>query len=358
MAENNQNDSDQEKTEDPSQHRLDQARKEGNVAQSKDVTSLFVLIACISTTYLMGPSLLDSVFSIFRFFWSQSATFLVTEHNLREIFTKFIFSIAKIVLPIAAAGFFAGLLGSIVQIGLNFSTKPLEPKIDKLNPINGFKRLFSMNAVVEGAKTIFKLIAVILVTFLLVKDEVVNTPELAEFEAIQILAYMGDISFRLISGVGIALFVISLADLAWQKFQHFKKLKMTKQQAKQEHKEREGDPMVKARIKSIQREMARKRMMQDIETADVIVTNPTHIAVAIKYDAGKMAAPKVVAKGADHLALKIREIAKKFDVPIVENVLLARALHKSVKVGKYVPRALYQAVAEVLAYIYRLRGKI
>lgn len=358
MAEENQSGSDQEKTEDPSQHRLDKAREEGNVAQSKDLTSLMVLVACVSVAWLAGPLLLDDLFNVFRYFWSQSAVVFVTKDNMGELLLKFLYAIARIVLPIALAGFVAGILGSVLQIGFNISTKPLEPNPDKINPVKGLKRLFSMNAVVEGAKAIFKLAAVATVTFFIVQSELVNSAVMSEFESIQIITYMGSMSFRLVAGVGLALFVISVADYAWQKYQHFKKLKMTKEEAKREHKEREGDPLIKSRIRAVQKEMARKRMMLDVQTADVIVTNPTHIAVAIRYDAEKMAAPKVVAKGSDFIAMKIREIAKEHNVPIVENVPLARALHKSVKVGKYVPRALYQAVAEVLAYIYRLKGKI
>lgn len=244
-----------------------------------------------------------------------------------------------------------------MQFGFLFTWAPLEPELDRINPLNGFQRIFSLSSLLEGLKSVIKLSAVVGVTFMMLKSELLGSSSMSGMESGAFMAYMGSTAFRLVGGVCVGLFVVAALDFAHQKYRYRQSLMMSKQEVKQEQKQREGDPLLKARIRSLQREMARKRMMQDVPKADVIVTNPTHIAVALKYDAEKMAAPKVVAKGADLVAQRIKEVARKNGIPLVENVPLARALHKSVKVGGTVPRSLYQAVAEVLAYVYRLKGK-
>lgn len=343
-----------EKTEEPTQQRLEDSRKEGNVAQSKEITAFLVLLACVGTVYFGGSGLLDIYFNSFREFSNLAGTMQVNSNTIGKLMMLTLESIVKIVAPIACIGFVAGVAGTVVQVGVNFSWKPIEPNIEKLNPVSGFRRIFSMNSLVEGVKSVFKLIAVGSVAYFMAVDSVITAPVLIEFESVEIVNYMGIVGFRLIGAISLALFVIAGFDLGWQKFRHYKSLRMTKQEIKDELKNREGDPLLKARVRSIQRERAQRRMMEQVPKADVIVTNPTHIAVALKYDAENMDAPKIVAKGADYIALKIKEIARENNIPTVENVPLARALHKSVKVGQYIPRALYQSVAEVLAYIYRM----
>ena len=196
------------------------------------------------------------------------------------------------------------------------------------------------------------------ITYKLLAREVEATTATLDMDGPEFVSYMTSHGFKLMGGVCIGLFVVAALDFAYQKFKYRKSLMMTKAEVKQEHKQKEGDPLIKARIRSMQREMSRKRMMADVPKADVIVTNPTHYAVALRYDAEKMAAPKVVAKGADLVAQRIKEIARQNNIPMVENVPLARTLHKSVKVGGTVPKALYQAVAEVLAYVYRLKHRL
>lgn len=357
MAEKNQSESEDEKTEEPSQQRLEDFREEGQVAQSKELTSLIVLMATLAVMYGLGPLLLGDFTDFMRRIFSEAATSELTRERAGAILLLCLGESARLVLPIAVTGFIAGAVGSVVQFGLLFSWKPLEPNLDRLNPINGFQRIFSIPSMVEGIKSIIKLVAVSSVTYMLLKSEVGGFASVGDMESAQFLSYMSSSAFRLIGGVSIGLFVVAALDFGYQKFRYRQTLMMTKQEVKQEHKQREGDPLLKARIRSIQREMARKRMMKDIPKADVVVTNPTHIAVALRYDGEKMAAPKVVAKGSDLIAQRIKEIARANGVPLVENVPLARALHKSVKVGGTIPRALYQAVAEVLAFVYRLKGK-
>ncbi|MCO5142756.1 MAG: flagellar biosynthesis protein FlhB [Oligoflexia bacterium] len=357
MAENNSQDNDEDKTEEPTAQRLEDFRKEGQVAQSKEVTSLLVLLSSLGAMYALGPHLTSDYLDFMRKIFVEAAVTDIDVNKAGILLRDCLAISAKIVLPIAFAGFAAGIIGSIVQFGFVFTSKPLEPQLDRINPINGFKRIFSFSSLVEGFKSVLKLAAVIAVTYYLVESELIKSAGTAQMEESQLFSYMGSTAFRLIGSVCLGLIVVAALDLFYQKFRFWKNLMMTKQEVKQEHKQREGDPLLKARIRSIQRETARKRMMKDIPTADVIVTNPTHIAVALKYDAEKMAAPKVVAKGADLIAQRIKEIGRANGVPLVENVPLARALHKSVKIGGSVPRALYQAVAEVLAYVYRLKGK-
>ncbi|MGZ3684841.1 MAG: EscU/YscU/HrcU family type III secretion system export apparatus switch protein, partial [Bdellovibrionota bacterium] len=289
--------------------------------------------------------------------FTEIASSELTNQRAGILLTMCLSQAARLVLPIAAAGFAAGVLGSVVQFGFLFTWAPLTPDVNRINPLSGFQRVASTQSLVEGFKSLIKLIAVVSVTYMLLKTEMLGSSSMSDMESGAFMAYMTSTAFRLVGGVCVGLFVVAALDFAYQKYRYRQGLMMTKQEVKQEHKQREGDPLLKARIRSLQREMARKRMMQDVPKADVIVTNPTHIAVALKYDAEKMAAPRVIAKGADLVAQRIKEVARKNGIPIVENVPLARALHKSVKVGKTVPRSLYQAVAEVLAYVYRLKGK-
>lgn len=358
MAEKQQADSDEEKSEEPSAQRLEDFRKEGQVAQSKELTSLLVLLSTLACMWGLGPSLAGDFMNFMRRMFVEMSVAELTQERAGSLLMSCIGQAGRVVLPIALAGFAAGVLGSIVQFGFLFTLAPLEPQADRINPFSGFRRIFSIGSLVEGLKSVLKLAAVIWATYLLVRSELVASSSMVDMESAQFVSYMGSTGFRLVGGVCVGLFVVAALDFAYQKFRYRKSLMMTKQEVKQEHKQREGDPLLKARIRSLQRERARRRMMQDVPKADVIVTNPTHIAVAIKYDVEKMAAPKVLAKGADLLAQRIKELGKKSGVPLVENVPLARALHKSVKVGGTIPRPLYQAVAEVLAYVYRLKGKL
>jgi flagellar biosynthetic protein FlhB len=357
VAEQNGSSSDEEKTEEPSQQRLEDFRKEGQVAQSKELTSLLVLMGTLGVMYAMGPSLAGDFMDFMRRMFSESATGDLTANRAGLLLSLCLGQAARLVLPIAAAGFAAGVLGSVVQFGFLFTWAPLEPELDRINPLSGFQRVFSLASVMEGFKSVIKLAAVVSVTYLMLRTQLFGSSSMSNMESGAFLVHMSSTAFRLVGGVCVGLFVVAALDFSYQKYRYRQSLMMSKQELKQEHKQREGDPLLKARIRSLQREMARKRMMTEVPKADVIVTNPTHFAVALKYDAEKMAAPRVIAKGKDLVAQRIKEVARKNNIPLVENVPLARALHKSVKVGGTVPRSLYQAVAEVLAFVYRLKGR-
>jgi flagellar biosynthetic protein FlhB len=244
-----------------------------------------------------------------------------------------------------------------MQIGFLYSPEILNVDIDRINPLKGFGRLFSKKAITEALKGFVKFVVVITITYSIMKDNIGSFLGFLHSEAGTSLAFgkflMVKLGFSILLGLGL----VALADFSWEKWSYRQKMMMTKQEAKEEAKEKDGNPEIKNKIRQIQRQMAQKRMMDDVKKADVIVTNPTHISVAIKYDGEKMVAPSVTAKGADHLALRIREIAKENDIPVVENIMLARTLYKTVKVGHGVPRTLYKAVAEILAFVYKLKRK-
>jgi flagellar biosynthesis protein FlhB len=234
---------------------------------------------------------------------------------------------------------------------------PIQPDLSKLNPMHGLKKIFSLKLLLDGLRLIVKMSAVLLVAYFAVKYQILTSASLVGVDPSYTLAGYGNISKVVFFSLMGVLSVFAAIDFWMNRFEYSKKVKMTKQEAKQEYKEREGDPQIKARIRSIQREVARRRMMAAVKKADVIITNPTHIAVALVYEKDKMTAPKVIAKGADLIAQKMKQIARDAGVPLVENVPLARTLFKSVKINQYIPRNLYQAVAEILAFVYKLKKK-
>jgi len=360
LAENGEDRSREDLTEEASPHRVEEYRRKGMVAQSKELTSLAALLATAVTTYTLSPhigaQISDFMREVFRTDLSSRLD-LGSGHILADYLEKSVKMIAAIGLPISAAGFIVGILGSFVQIGAIFTVDPLTPDMEKINPLSGFQRLFSMRQAVDNIRLVFKMIVVIAIAYFLIKAEVLRSPSLMATAPAALFGVYGHAAKVIFLSMVSVLGLFGVVDFIFQRMEYSKKIRMTKQEAKQEHREREGDPQIKARIRAVQREMARRRMMSAVKKADVIITNPTHFAIAIVYDKKKMAAPKVVAKGADFLAQRIKKVAADAGVPLVENVPLARTLYKSVKVGQYVPRALYQAIAEILAYVYRLKNR-
>ncbi|NDD92237.1 flagellar biosynthesis protein FlhB [bacterium] len=343
-----------------SQYRLEEAKKKGQVAQSRELTSLVAFIAAAAVIYAMGPSMVSSLMEFMREVFRTDLTSrvdLTGTHVLSGLLMKALKVLATVGLPIALTGFVVSALASFSQIGPIFTFEPISPDLKKIDPLQGFQRLFSMKQAIEALRLTFKVGVVITISYLLVKSQVLNSAGHLTMEPGHELSIYGSTAWRILISLAGSLLVFAGLDFFLQKREFNKGLRLTKQEAKQEAKERDGDPMIKARIRSVQREMARRRMMQAVKKADVIVTNPTHFAVALVYEKDKMSAPKVVAKGADFLAQRIKKVAADAGIPLVENVPLARALYKSVKVGHAVPRSLYQAVAEVLAYVYRLKNQ-
>lgn len=345
-----------EKTEQATDARREDFRKKGNVAHTKELGSAVFLLAAAGGVYALGRFFFQNFFEIFQYSFGQQLVVTIREGNFTEALR---FCGVKAMILMAPVLGIAGILGaasSILQVGFLQVEDALSPKFEKLNPVEGFKRVFSLRAVVEALKSILKMAAVGIVLYFLLRGEVGQIPYMLSFSLEEIIRYLGVIVVKLLGGVGAVMLIIALADYFYQRWDLEQKMMMTKQEVKEEHKQREGDPMIKSRIRRIQREMATKRMMAEIPKADVVITNPTHIAVVLKYTEN-LPAPQIVAMGADHVAEKIKEIARENNVPIVENKPLARTIFKTLKIGQVIPRELFVAVAEVLSYVYRLRRK-
>ena len=350
-------DSDQEKTEEPSAHRLEEYRRKGEVASSKELTSVLVLSASLMTLGLSLVFIYEEMEGFVRWIATLDHATSFTEKSLKTIAHKTASTALICAAPVSLVALCVGVIANVSQVGFLFATEVLEWKPDRINPIQGIKKLFSARAAVEALKGVFKFIFVMAIVYGFLKDEFGTYSGFFHMDFFQSFLYGKSILVKLGFAIITGLLLIAIADFAYQKFSYKKKLMMTKEEAKRESKEQDGNPEVKQRIRSIQREMAQKRMIADIPTADAIITNPTHISIVLKYDSETMISPTIIGKGQDHLALRIREIAKEHDIPIIENVPLARALYKSVKVGESVPRQLYKAVAEVLAFVYKLKRK-
>jgi flagellar biosynthetic protein FlhB len=359
MAENQEDRSTDDLLEEASQTRIDEMREKGQVPQSRELVGLLSLLAAAATLYVFAPKMGLDIGEYMRgaFRADTAAKMNFSDQGTVNVaLMKCLKVIAMVGLPVSIAGFIFGVAGSFMQIGSIFSFEPITPDLEKIDPIKGLMRFFSMKFVWESCRMVIKVLVSTYVAYLLVKGEVMTSPTAMLTDPSMVLSALSasakNVFLTLIAIAG----VFAGIDFFMQRQDWLKQVRLTRQEAKDEAKEREGNPQVKARVRSIQREMSRRRMMAAVKGADVIVTNPTHIAIAIKYDRENMSAPKVVAKGADFVAQKIKALAAEAGVPTVENVPLARTLYKSVKINQYIPRALYQAVAEVLAYVYRLRS--
>lgn len=360
MAENQQDRAREDLTEEASPYRIEEYRRKGMVSQSRELSGLLALLATGVVAYAISPKigvqLAEFMREVFRTDLSARAD-LGSGTMARQYLERALYLIGALGLPICLAGFVFGVIGSFSQIGPIFTFEPLTPDFKKINPLAGFQRLLSVRQGIESLRLVLKTAVVLVAAYYLVRAEVFSAPAHLGAEAGTLLGVYGSVASKLFLSLFSIVLVFAVLDFVLQRMEYSKSIRMTKQEAKQEHKEREGDPQIKARIRAVQREVARRRMMQAVKKANVIVTNPTHIAIALQYDKDSMFAPKVVAKGADHLAQRIKKVAAEAGVPLVENVPLARTLYKSVKINQYIPRTLYQAVAEVLAYVYRLRNR-
>lgn len=347
----------QEKTEQPTPKRREDARKKGQVGKSREIPSVAVMGAGLLFFVLAGKRMIFSLGDFMKSAFASAATISTGDINLFVMAREYLQFFMVLTMPIMLILAVVALLSNLAQTGLIWSVEPLAPKASKINPVEGAKRIFSKRSLVELAKSIAKILIVGWAAFSVVKGELTHFVQLIYQDKTQIMAYMAYVSTKVVAKSCAVIALLAVLDYLYQRWEFEQNIKMTKQEVKEELKQTEGDPLVKSRIRAIQREMARKRMMEEVKTADVVITNPTHLSVALKYDALTMGAPKVVAKGAGHLASKIKEVARDNGVPLVENKTLAQNLYKSVDVGEEIPSALYQAVAEILAYVYRLKGR-
>lgn len=348
----------QEKTEKATPKKRQESRKKGQVAKSNELSTSLIMLFVFLLLYFIGSWLTDQFVHLFHIGYNEFFHWDMSVDTVSTLFEIMTWEATKIVAPIMAISLVAGVFANYLQVGFLFTTDPLKVKWERINPIKGIKRIFSLRAVVEFLKSIFKISFISFVVITILYAQIGEIFLLAQKSVANALQLIGNITFQVGIIVAIILLFLSILDYLYQRYEYEKSIRMSKQDIKDEHKRTEGDPLIRSKIKERQRQMAMKRMMQEIPKADVVITNPTHFAVAIRYDQDEMDAPIVVAKGVDFVALKIREIAEHHHVVVLENKPLARALYQQVEIGDAVPEELYKAVAEVLAYVYRVKGKL
>lgn len=352
-----------EKTEPATAKKLREAREDGKVVKSKELTAAFDLIVLFLVLKIfvsfVGNRLMNSFVDIYGRipdFVRENAVD-VTEKSVAALMSDALIQILIVCVPFFAFGFVVTALISVIQVGWKVTGKPLQPKFDKFNPINGFKRIFSKDSIFELVKSILKIFVIVYVAYTSIRGHAQDIFILYEIPLMQAIMLCGTVIINAGLKISLVYLVIGLADFIYQKYRFNEDMKMTKQELKDEYKNTEGNPEIKGRQRQRMREASQRRMMQDVPKADVVITNPTHLAVAIKYDAEVSKAPIVIAKGEDYLAQKIREKAKENHIEIVENKPLARMLYANVDIGAEIPPELYQAVAEILAMVYNMRNR-
>ena len=348
---------DQERTEPATPKKREDARNKGQVAKSREIPSVLVLLSSLTVFYFAGTWMFDQLNLVTKSIFLQLGQWTPSINNAHalawHLFLRVIIILAPLLLAVAAAA----IAGNVGQVGFMVANEALTPKFEKLNPISGFKGLFSSRSVVELLKSIFKVLIIGGMAYSILKGEMNQIPSLVDASPTFTFSFIGKVSLKLGYYTCLILLILAVADYVFQRYKFEKDLRMTKQEVKDEHKQREGDPTIKSRIRAAQREIAMRRMMEAIPKATVVITNPTHLAIALKFERD-MPAPMVVAKGAGHVAERIRAIATENDIPIIEQKPLARTMFQNVEIGQYIPVELYQAVAEVLAYVYRLKGLV
>lgn len=349
---------DEGRTEDPSEHKLRKAREEGRIPKSQELTGGLVLLLPVLTLILLAPWLLRGFVQIIRFYMERCTTASITDG---ELLMEFLYAMVRMVLPIAATAIVAGVTANVIQNkGFIFTTKTIEPKMSKILPKFGeyFKKtLFSFEGAFNVVKSIVKVAVIFIAAYLLIRSETRQLISLMNTNFWDGIVFIAETTAKLLIITSIIFIIIAIPDYIVQKKQFMESMKMTKQEVKQEYKELEGDPLVKGKLRQYMHEMLRRNIPAAVAKSDVVITNPTHYAVAIQYDSTTMAGPMVMAKGVDSLARRIREIATENKVPLVENRPLARALYAEVEIGEMVPENYYQALAVILANVYNTKGK-
>jgi flagellar biosynthesis protein FlhB len=347
-----------EKTEKATPKRRQKARSEGQVAKSQEIAAALILLAIFLLFLILGKTMGQRMFYLFQNMFSHYLLLKLTQDSVKKLTLDMAYQGAMIAGPVLLVAVIVALAASYAQVGTLFTMEPLKFKLDRLDPIKGTKRLFSLQAVVTLIKSLLKVGSVGLVGWFVIWGAKGDLLTLATKSIGDMITVMGQLTLRLGFSIGLLLMILALFDYFYQKYEYEKNLKMSKQDIKDEYKMSEGDPQIKGKIKQRQREMAMRRMMQEVPKADVVITNPTHFAIAIQYRPEERQAPVVIAKGQDFVALKIKDAAKQHGVITMENKPLARTLYANVEINQEIPEDLFQAVAEILAYVYRLKGKI
>ncbi|MCU6707118.1 flagellar biosynthesis protein FlhB [Paenibacillus sp. J5C_2022] len=348
----------QEKTEKATPKKRQESRKKGQVAKSADLPGAFILLFVFASFLMLGSYYRQHIYGLFHSLFEDWLLLQVTPQNVMDLLMNVLMKCLLMLLPIFAIVMVIGVVGNVVQFGFLFTGEPLKMQLKKLNPIEGFKRIFSMRSLVEFLKSILKVSIIAILVYITIMNEWDNLLVLSMQPIERIFSFAAGLTVKLGILIGAVLAVLAYFDFMYQRYEHEKSIKMSKQDIKDEYKKSEGDPLIKSRIRERQRKMALQRMMQEVPKADVVITNPTHFAIALKYDAEKMDAPTIVAKGMDHVALRIKEVAKEYGIITMENKPLARALYERAEIGDAIPGDLFQAVAEVLAYVYKMKGRV
>jgi flagellar biosynthesis protein FlhB len=346
-----------ERTESPSAKRRADFRKKGQVAQSREVQTAAMFTLLLLFWMFFAPLFWEEVQKMMTTIWRVSGEYAITPSSLMQLTYYLGASLAMSLVPLFLVAMVVGFFSTFLQIGWLFTSEPLIPDFAKLDPIKGMARFFSKRSLVEVIKSLLKVGLIGWISYKTVQGEFQKALLLTEMPIDATILYLAKTAALVMAKVAAIMIALAILDYAFIRWEMEEKMKMTKQEQKEEMKETEGDPHLKSKIRSIQQQMARRRMMAAVPGADVVITNPTHIAVALKYEAGKMEAPVVLAKGQDLVAEKIREIAREHRVPLVENPPVARLLHSKVEVGHSIPDELFKAVAEILAYVYSLKGR-
>ncbi|MFF2482635.1 flagellar biosynthesis protein FlhB [Paenibacillus sp. NPDC058071] len=347
----------QEKTEKATPKKVQEARKKGQVSKSAELPGAFILLFVFMTFAMLGNYYKERIMAIFDLLFHNWLTMDLNGSTVFVLFNNLLIDMLLMLVPIFAVAVIVAIVGNVMQFGFLLTGEPLKMKLNKLNPINGFKQIFSTRSLVEFLKSITKLLIIGILVYQAIASDWERVMVLSSLPLQQIFSFAASVTVKLGIQIGAVLVVIAFADYMYQRYSHAKSLRMSKQDIKDEFKKTEGNPLIKGRIRDRQRRMAMQRMMQEVPKADVVITNPTHFAIAIQYDATKMEAPIILAKGMDHVALKIKEVAKEHGVVTMENKPLARALYERADIGDSIPADLFQAVAEVLAYVYKLKGR-
>ena len=345
-----------ERTESPSSKRRADFRKKGQVAQSREVQNAAMFTLLLLFWLFAAPTFWDSIREQVAAVWKISGEYAITASSLMQLAYFLALNMGKALAPLFLVALLTGFFASFMQIGWLFTTEPLLPDFAKLNPLTGMARFFSKRSLVEVIKSSLKVGLIGWIAFKTVAKEFDNALLLAQLPVDETIHYLGATAALVMAKVAAIMIFLAALDYGFVRWEMEEKMKMTKQEQKEEMRETEGDPHIKSKIRSIQQQMARRRMMAAVPQADVVITNPTHFAVALKYDSGKMDAPMVLAKGQELVAKKIREIAQEHNISLVENPPVARLLHSKVEVGQAIPDEMFKAVAEILAYVYSLKG--
>jgi len=346
----------QEKTEQATPKRREESRKKGEVAKSRELVSIAVLSGGVLYLFFGGKKLFLGLGNLIQIAFSRIPEMAMGDYDLLKIAARFMEEYFVMVLPFMLILCAVAILANMLQTGFIWSVDPLAPKASKINPIEGGKRIASKRSLVELAKSIAKIIVVGWAAYSTLKNDFSRLIPLIYQEDVQIVSLLASASLKVMVRCCWVIAILAVLDYLYQRWEFEQKLKMTKQEVKEEHKQTEGDPLVKSRIRSIQREMARRRMMEEVPKADVVITNPQHLSIAIRYNQLSMSAPTIVAKGAERIAFRIREVANEHQIPLVENKPLAQNLYK-LEIGEEIPSQFYRVVAEILAYVYSLKNK-